>query len=110
MYFDEEVVLELRLNVLDKYVDENSLDISGFNFINIDVQGYELEVFKGAANTLNHIDYICTEVNTVELYENCAKMNELDEFLGDLYGFERVLTRLTDSQKSHGDALYVKQH
>ena len=101
---------EVSQTFLDKYVDENSLDISGFNFINIDVQGYELEVFKGAANTLNHIDLICTEVNTVELYENCAKMNELDEFLGDLYGFERVLTKFTDSQKSHGDALYVKQH
>lgn len=99
---------EVSQTFLDKYVEENGIEEGTFNFINIDVQGYELEVFKGAMNTLNHIDYIYTEVNTVEVYENCAKMNELDDFLGDIYGFKRVLTKLTKDD-TWGDALYVKE-
>ena len=98
---------EVSQTFLDKYVEDNGVDLSNFNLINIDVQGYELEVFKGAMKTLNSIDYIYTEVNTVDVYENCAKMDELDEFLGNLYGFKRVLTKLTKGD-TWGDALYVK--
>ncbi len=104
--FDEEV--NVKQTFLDKFVIEKNVDTSKFNFINIDVQGYELEVFKGAAHTLNDIDYIYTEVNNDELYENCVQMSELDEFLGDLWGFERIETKLVGNQK-WGDALYVKR-
>jgi hypothetical protein len=77
-----------------------------FNMINIDVQGYELEVFKGAVETLNTIDYIYTEVNFVEMYKNCCIVNKLDIFLRE-HGFKRVLTN--SDPKTWGDALYLKQ-
>ena len=104
--FDQEV--EVKQTFLDKFVIESQIDPTNFNFINIDVQGYELEVFKGAAHTLCAIDYIYTEVNNDELYEDCVRMSDLDEFLGDLWGFKRVETKLVGNQK-WGDALYVKQ-
>ena len=73
---------EVEVHTLDSY------DLNGYNFINIDVQGYELEVFKGSLKTLEKIDYIYSEVNKAELYEGCAQMNELDNFLGE-YGFKK---------------------
>jgi len=88
--------LDSFLNVKDK-----------FNFINIDVQGYELEVFKGGNEYLNHIDYIMTEVNRDELYENCVQIEELDNYLGT-YGFERVETSWWDGG-NWGDAFYIKK-
>jgi FkbM family methyltransferase len=85
---------------------DDVLGMFGFcNMINIDVQGYELEVFKGAINKLKQIDYIMTEINRVELYENCVEENELDEFLGN-QGFKRVETDWAG--QTWGDALYVK--
>ena len=54
-------------NQLDTFLNEKDL----YNFINIDVQGYELEVFKGSVEFLKTIDYIMTEVNRDELYKNC---------------------------------------
>ena len=57
---------EVEVETLDSY------DIGGANFINIDVQGYELEVFKGAKKTLKKVDYIYCEVNRGEMYENNA--------------------------------------
>ena len=93
---------------LDDYFDNSDLDIKKFNMINIDVQGYELEVFKGSLDTLYHIDYIMTEVNLDELYEGCPMMSDLDEFLGNIWGFERVDQRIVGNN-TWGDALYIKK-
>lgn len=76
-----------------------------YNMINIDVQGYELEVFKGALTTLNNIDYIITEVNRANVYKNCCRVQELDEFLGK-YGFSRMETSWDGM--TWGDAFYAK--
>lgn len=76
-----------------------------YNFICIDVQGYELEVFKGGEETLKNVDYIITEVNRDEVYKNCVKVDELDTFLSK-FGFKRVET--TWDGVIWGDALYIK--
>lgn len=78
---------------------------TAYNFINMDVQGYELEVLKGAAKTLSHIDYIYTEVNRDEVYHHCARVEDLDQFLAE-YHFLRVETSWQGG--SWGDALYMK--
>jgi len=91
---------EVKVHPLDKYEPSKV-----FNMINIDVQGFELEVFRGAKNTLNNIQYVMTEVNRAELYKNCCMVEELDEFLCK-YGFERKET--TWEGDTWGDALYIK--
>ena len=93
---------EVEVHTLDSY------DLNGYNFINIDVQGYELEVFKGSLKTLEKIDYIYSEVNKAELYEGCAQMDELDNFLGE-YGFKRVETYWPETWYNWGDAFYIKE-
>ena len=100
--------IEINQTSLDIYFDENNIDVLEYNMINIDVQGYELEVFKGAISSLQNIDYIMTEVNLDELYEGCPMMEDLDEFLGDLFGFKRVEERIVGN-KTWGDALYIKE-
>lgn len=82
-------------------------DINQFNMINIDVQGYELEVFKGAEDRLNQIDIIYTEVNRDEVYKNCTRVEQLDEYLA-VFGFSRILTSWDG--KTWGDALYLKNY
>lgn len=81
------------------------LDIPKCNFMNIDVQGYELEVLKGAENYLNSVDYVMLEVNRDEVYENCAKVEEIDEYLSK-YKLFRVETDWAGN--TWGDAFYVK--
>lgn len=76
-----------------------------FNLINIDVQGYELEVFKGSENTLENIDYIITEINRDYLYEECVLVDELDNYLNK-FKFNRVETNWAGN--TWGDALYIK--
>ena len=96
--FNEEI--EVKVEKLDNLIDNNN-----YNCINIDVQGYELEVFKGAKKVLNNIDYIFSEVNRDEVYEGCAKVKELDKYLLT-YNFRRVETNWKG--KTWGDAFYIK--
>ena len=98
--FDGEEVVEIIK------LDDFDYDKEKFNFINIDVQGYELEVFKGAKKVLESIDYILSEVNNAEVYENCVNVSELDVFLGE-FGFERVETNWEGG--TWGDAFYIKR-
>lgn len=81
----------------------DSFRIPDCNFLNMDVQGYELEVLKGATETLKGIDYIYTEVNRDEVYEGCARIEAIDSFLKD---FTRVETDWMGG--SWGDALYIR--
>jgi len=85
----------------------DSLKIKDVNFLNIDIQGYELEALKGCKYSLNHIDYIYTEINNEEVYENCAHIKDLDLFL-DSYGFIRVETVWWENL-AWGDAFYIKK-
>jgi hypothetical protein len=89
-------------------VDVKRLDdfgITDCNFLNLDVQGYELHVLKGALETLKHIKAIYTEVNVDELYENNVILTDLDIWLKEL-GFKRVWISMT--RCNWGDALYVR--
>ncbi len=99
--FDSKEVVDMKR--LDDLGD--LLNNKKFNFINIDVQGYELEVFKGAEKTLNNVDYIISEVNRAPVYKDCANIDQLDNFLSN-YGFTRVETSWVGV--TWGDAFYLK--
>lgn len=91
---------EVEVDLLDNF------DTKDYNFLNMDVQGYELEVLKGATETLKRVDYVYCEVNRDEVYEGNAYVEELDEFLSS-YGMERVETSWEG--QIWGDALYIKK-
>lgn len=93
---------EVEMITLDSYMNEIT---EKFNFLNIDVQGYEMEVLKGSERTLTNIDYIMTEVNLQEMYENCVLLNDLDSFLKQ-FGFVR---KEMWNNPAWGDALYIKK-
>lgn len=93
---------EVRIDKLDNIPIDRYL----YNMINIDVQGYELEVFKGGKDVLNHIDIVYTEVNRDDVYANCARVEEIDAFLAE-HEFHRVETDWAG--ETWGDALYLKK-
>ena len=97
------ITFEERMTVPVKTLD--SFNIKGCNFIDLDVQGYELEVLKGGIETMKEIDTVYTEVNTDELYENNCFLEDMDKWLENL-GFKRVLLEMTS--QNWGDALYKK--
>jgi FkbM family methyltransferase len=96
--FDKVEMVEMKK--LDDY------NFIKYNFLNIDVQGYELEVLKGAEKTLKYIDYVYCEVNKDEIYENNAYLEDIDEYLSK-FSFRRIETNWWEDH-NWGDALYIK--
>jgi FkbM family methyltransferase len=76
--------LELQLRGLDDYQAEARLRPP--DLIKIDVQGYELEVLKGAARCLESAKAIIAEVSFIEYYEGQCLFHEIVGFL-ERYGF-----------------------
>jgi FkbM family methyltransferase len=99
------IIFNGKIKVGVTKLDLLPFDRSSYNFINIDVQGYELEVFKGGTDTLKGIDYVYAEVSRAELYKNCPLVEDIDRFLGGC-GFQRVDTWWDGI--TWGDALYIR--
>lgn len=76
-----------------------------FDFINLDIQGAELQALKGLGNKLNSVDWIYSEVNAKEVYEGCSRIEDLDQYLLSK-DFKRVCTKWAGSA-GWGDALYI---
>ena len=92
---------EVEVDILDNFKSR----CGNYNFINMDVQGFELEVLKGGTKVLEQVNYVYCEVNRDEVYENNAYVEEIDEFLAQ-YGMERMETDWAG--EIWGDALYIK--
>jgi len=97
---------EITVKRFDKFIEENDIDIKYHNLLNIDVQGYELEVLKGIGEYLNKIDIVIVEVNRDETYKDCALIEEVDEHLAR-FNFNRIA--VVWQSQSWGDALYVRE-
>ena len=82
-------------------------DIS-YNFINLYIQGAELKALKGMEEYLKEVDYIYTEVNCDYVYEGCALVTEIDEYLLKFY-LHRVET-VWAGECRWGDAFYIKKN
>lgn len=94
----------LKSKTINSIFRDNNLNFDNYDFVNLDLQGYELPVIKGFGKNITKIKYIYTEVNIGEVYKGCSKLNEIDEYLSQ-YGFHRVETVMTDA--NWGDALYI---
>ncbi|MEG6522280.1 FkbM family methyltransferase [Desulfotomaculum sp. 1211_IL3151] len=92
---------------LDQLLRDLELPPEDYNLLNIDIQGAELKALQGATQVLKNIDGINTEVNFAELYEGCALIHEIDEFL-EKQGFQRVETTCP-FHPSWGDAFYIRK-
>lgn len=90
------------LDRLENYNINNNL----YNMLIIDAQGYELEVLKGASDTLSGYDYIMTEINRDELYRDCAKIEQINEYLAK-YRFD--LIEYDWHYGNWGDAFYINR-
>jgi FkbM family methyltransferase len=76
---------EVSIDRLDNIIYERSL----YDYMHIDVQGYELEVLKSATQSLRYVNTIDIEVNRQELYHGCAMIPAIDTFLR-VFEFHRV--------------------
>lgn len=72
--------IKVEIKTLDSLLLTNSLKAE-ITLLKLDVQGYELEVLKGAEESLKNIDYIIIEANLEQLYTNQPSFTEMNTHL-----------------------------
>jgi FkbM family methyltransferase len=90
---------------------KNFYNINDFNILNMDIQGSELLALLGANQIIDKLDVIYTEINYDYVYEECALINEIDEYLNK-HNFIRFATKIVNDDHGKpvwGDALYVQK-
>lgn len=75
--------------------------------LNADLQGSELQAFKGMGEILHDFDYVYSEINFKECYLGGALVGEVDEYLAT-FGFSRVETGQIVGE-TWTDALYIRK-
>jgi FkbM family methyltransferase len=98
-----------RMITLDGYCREHRLSP---DFLKIDVQGYELEVLKGAVQVLGGIEVVFTEVNHIAVYEGAPLAAELIGWLADrgyaLHDVCNFMPRPRDGALWQTDMVFVR--
>lgn len=100
----EKTRIKVKTKTMSEIVKYYHIDMSKYDFLNIDVQGAELKVLKGF-DSLDNFKYIYLEVNEREMYKGCPLIQDLDVFLS---GFTRIETKMTPH--GWGDALYEQNN
>jgi methyltransferase, FkbM family len=108
-----EASLDVPAIRLDTFFRRHDLDAHEFDLVNLDIQGAELLALEGAAEVLQVIGAVLTEVHFVDLYEGGAAAEKIDAFLEGL-GFERIAALVHDMYDSDttfsawGETLFVR--
>lgn len=85
-------------------VDQLGLDLTGCDFLNIDLQGAELMALKGMGDLLSQFNFAYLEVNRDYLYKDCALIGEVDLYM-EANGFQRRETKWCGAW---GDGAYIR--
>ena len=78
-YFKDQMARTVKTRTLDSIVAERNLPLP--DLIKMDVQGAELDVLKGAANTLAHCKDLILELQKVEYNKGAPLREEVIEYL-----------------------------
>lgn len=100
--------VKVKTTTLDTAIEERNLCWEDTVLLNVDVQGSELRVLRGAQKLLKseQLKYIIAEVSFESLYDGGCLAHEVDEYLS-YYGFKRIYFR-PDCIPTHGDAIYER--
>jgi len=83
--------IPLISTTLSALVKRAKLDMSQYDSLVMDTQGSELHILKGAVDILDRFKFIKTEVADFELYKDCCRLSDMDQFLAQ-HHFRRVKT------------------
>lgn len=75
------------------------------DFLNLDIQGAELEALNGAERTLQGVQWIYSEISVERLYENQPLEHDLNAWLSER-GLHQTMRAMTG--QGWGDAFYCR--
>lgn len=100
--------IDVNIRRLDNLFLDGSIPLtSDYDFLNCDLQGFDLEAIKGIGQFLEGFKWVYVEVNQTKVYEGCALQPEVESYLAE-FGFKLMETKFLRGC-TWGDAIFIKQ-
>ena len=101
-------MIKVPIMSLDTLFRVENLDISKYDFLNIDTEGAELLVLKGFESNIDNINYILVEMSKGDRFNTGCSHDVLDTYLSEK-GFE-LKEESTLYDNDWGDAFYIRSN
>ena len=106
-------VREYPMTTIDRAIGSDA-DEPTPDFLKIDVQGYELEVLKGAERTLASLAVVLTEVNLLDIHQGVPLLDQLVAWLAArnfvVYDIAGLTRRPLDGALWQADLVFVPRN
>ena len=103
---------EIEVRTLDSFLEAGTIPAP--DLIKADVQGYELEVLKGALKCMQQSELLLLEVSYQQLYEHAPLAHEVIAWLGEkgfrIYDICTYSHRPRDWELAQSDILFAKMN
>ena len=105
--WNKNVSIKVQTKTLSTVIEENNIDMNGYDFLNIDAEGAEFDVLKGFEKYLDHINVIDLETSYDDRHRSGADHNTIVQWLSER-GFE--LKEMSSSYQSQnwGDSVFAR--
>ena len=105
--WNKNVSIKVQTKTLSTVIEENNIDMNGYDFLNIDAEGAEFDVLKGFEKYLDYINVIDLETSYDDRHRSGADHNTIVQWLGER-GFE--LKEMSSSYQSQnwGDSVFAR--
>jgi len=102
---------QAQIYVLDALIKQGKVETP--DLIKLDVQGYELEVLRGAVNALTTCQMVLAEVNFFAWHKKVPTVTQVIQFMAEhgfcWYDIAGVIRRPTDDALWQMDLIFVRQ-
>ena len=82
--WNKNVSIKVQTKTLATVIEENNIDMNGYDFLNIDAEGAEFDVLKGFEKYLDHINVIDLETSYDDRHRSGADHNTIVQWLSEL--------------------------
>lgn len=107
--------VEIPMKTLDSVFSDYKGDEKFSNiFLKLDTQGFEVEVLKGASETLENVEFILLELSTLNFNKGAPLFQEVSSFLFEkgflLFDIADITRKETDLALMQFDAIFVNKN
>ena len=99
--------VKVKTKTLSTLIEENDIDMEGYDFLNIDAEGAELDILKGFQENLSYINVIDLETSLDDRNNSGAFHDRIVDWLGKR-GFELREMSASYEQQQWGESLFVR--
>ena len=105
--WNKNVSIKVQTKTLATVIEENNIDMNGYDFLNIDAEGAEFDVLRGFEKYLNYINVIDLETSYDDRHRSGADHNTIVQWLSER-GFELKEMSASYQSQNWGDSVFAR--